>query len=44
MKYTKPESQALIFSQYNQYRTDYLSQAEEIVSLIQGLEDDTLRD
>ncbi|CCI11802.1 unnamed protein product [Albugo candida] len=39
MKYAQPESQALIISQHNQYRT-YLNQAEEIVSFIQVLEED----
>lgn len=42
MKYAQPESQALIISQHNQYRT-YLNQAEEIVSFIQVLEEDTVR-
>lgn len=42
MKYAQPESQALIISQHNQYRT-YLNQSEEIASFIQVPEEDTVR-
>ncbi|CAH0487693.1 unnamed protein product [Peronospora farinosa] len=44
VKYAQPESQALIIGQYSRYHTDYLTHAEEIVSFIQGLEDETVRD
>ncbi|CAI5716179.1 unnamed protein product [Peronospora destructor] len=44
VKYAQSESQALIIGQYNRYRTDYLTPAEDIVSFIQGLEDETVRD
>nr|CCA28336.1 Mitochondrial Carrier (MC) Family putative [Albugo laibachii Nc14] len=42
VKYAQPESQALIISQYNRFRTGYLAHAEEIVSFIQELEDETV--
>nr|CCA19525.1 GK15001 putative [Albugo laibachii Nc14] len=42
VKYAQPESQALIINQYHRFRTDYLAHAEEIVSFIQGLEDETV--